>query len=133
MRRRGILLQRVGCTFHVCRYKKAFVAHCGAWVHECQHPSQVGPLWSDMPSLHEATFSIGDVAPKMSDRKAPIDALMCLITLVETGVVVISFLAGYLLRHRPIVQQHLSNISCVLIRVPGLVALFWVWKARQAA
>ena len=69
----------------------------------------------------------------MSDRKAPIDALMCLITFVETGVVVMSFLAGYLLRHRPIVQQHLSNISCVLIRVPGLVALFWVWKARQAA
>ena len=64
-----------------------------------------------MPSLHEATFSIGDAAPKMSDRKAPIDALMCLITFVETGEVVMPLLVGQLLRNRPIVHQPVQEDS----------------------
>jgi membrane-associated protein len=40
---------------------------------------------------------------------------------------------GYLFGNLPIVQQHLSNIIWALIIVPGLIALFGAWKARQAA
>jgi membrane-associated protein len=40
---------------------------------------------------------------------------------------------GYLLGNLPIVQQHLSKIIWALIIVPGLIALFGAWKARQAA
>jgi membrane-associated protein len=42
-------------------------------------------------------------------------------------------LAGYLFGNLPIVQQHLSKIIWALIIVPGLIALFGSWKARQAA
>lgn len=38
-----------------------------------------------------------------------------------------------MLLNRPVVQQHLSNIICALIRVPELIALLGAWKARQAA
>jgi membrane-associated protein len=42
-------------------------------------------------------------------------------------------LAGYLFGNLPVVQQHLSKIIWALILVPGLIALFGAWKARQAA
>jgi membrane-associated protein len=42
-------------------------------------------------------------------------------------------LLGYLFGNLPIVQQHLSKIIWALIIVPGLIALFGAWKARQAA
>ena len=42
-------------------------------------------------------------------------------------------LVGYLFGNLPIVQQHLSKIIWALIIVPGLIALFGTWKARQAA
>jgi membrane-associated protein len=42
-------------------------------------------------------------------------------------------LAGYLFGNLPLVQQHLSKIIWALILVPGLIALFGAWKARQAA
>jgi membrane-associated protein len=41
-------------------------------------------------------------------------------------------LAGYLFGNLPIVQQHLSKIIWALIIVPGLIAMFGAWKARQA-
>jgi len=40
---------------------------------------------------------------------------------------------GYLFGNLPIVQQHLSKIIWALIIVPGLIAMFGAWKARQAA
>lgn len=40
---------------------------------------------------------------------------------------------GYLFGNLPIVQQHLSKIIWALIIVPGLIALFGAWKARQSA
>ena len=40
---------------------------------------------------------------------------------------------GYLFGNLPIVQQHLSKVIWALIIVPGLIALFGAWKARQAA
>lgn len=42
-------------------------------------------------------------------------------------------LAGYLFGNLPIVQQHLSKIIWALIIVPGLIAIFGAWKARQAS
>ncbi|WP_291931302.1 DedA family protein [Limnohabitans sp.] len=42
-------------------------------------------------------------------------------------------LVGYLFGNLPIVQQHLSKIIWALIIVPGLIAIFGAWKARQAA
>lgn len=42
-------------------------------------------------------------------------------------------LAGYLFGNLPIVQQHLSTIIWALIIVPGLIAIFGAWKARQAS
>ena len=42
-------------------------------------------------------------------------------------------LVGYLFGNLPIVQQHLSKIIWALIIVPGLIALFGAWKARQAS
>jgi membrane-associated protein len=42
-------------------------------------------------------------------------------------------LAGYLFGNLPIVQTHLSKIIWALIIVPGLIAMFGAWKARQAA
>ena len=42
-------------------------------------------------------------------------------------------LVGYLFGNLPIVQQHLSKIIWALIIVPGLIAMFGAWKARQAA
>lgn len=42
-------------------------------------------------------------------------------------------LAGYLFGNLPIVQEHLSKIIWALIIVPGLMALFGAWKARQSA
>jgi membrane-associated protein len=42
-------------------------------------------------------------------------------------------LVGYLFGNLPIVQQHLSKIIWALIIVPGLIALFGAWNARQAA
>ncbi len=42
-------------------------------------------------------------------------------------------LAGYLFGNLPLVQQHLSKIIWALILVPGLIAIFGAWKARQAA
>ena len=41
-------------------------------------------------------------------------------------------LAGYLFGNLPIVQTHLSKIIWALIIVPGLIAMFGAWKARQA-
>jgi membrane-associated protein len=41
-------------------------------------------------------------------------------------------LAGYLFGNLPIVQTHLSKIIWALIIVPGLIAIFGAWKARQA-
>jgi membrane-associated protein len=40
---------------------------------------------------------------------------------------------GYLFGNLPIVQAHLSKIIWALIIVPGLIAMFGAWKARQAA
>jgi membrane-associated protein len=40
-------------------------------------------------------------------------------------------LAGYLFGNLPFVQTHLSKIIWALIIVPGLIALFGAWKARQ--
>jgi membrane-associated protein len=40
---------------------------------------------------------------------------------------------GYLFGNLPIVQEHLSKIIWALIIVPGLVAVFGAWKARQSA
>jgi membrane-associated protein len=40
---------------------------------------------------------------------------------------------GYLFGNLPIVQEHLSKIIWALIIVPGLVAVFGAWKARQAS
>ena len=40
---------------------------------------------------------------------------------------------GYLFGNLPIVQQHLSKLIWALIIVPGLIAMFGAWKARQAA
>jgi membrane-associated protein len=40
---------------------------------------------------------------------------------------------GYLFGNLPIVQQHLSKVIWALIIVPGLIAMFGAWKARQAA
>jgi membrane-associated protein len=40
---------------------------------------------------------------------------------------------GYLFGNLPIVQEHLSKIIWALIIVPGLIAVFGAWKARQAA
>jgi membrane-associated protein len=40
---------------------------------------------------------------------------------------------GYLFGNLPIVQQHLSKIIWALIIVPGLIAMFGAWKARQVA
>ncbi len=42
-------------------------------------------------------------------------------------------LAGYLFGNLPLVQQHLSKIIWALILVPGLIAIFGAWKARQAS
>jgi len=42
-------------------------------------------------------------------------------------------LVGYLFGNLPIVQQHLSKIIWALIIVPGLIAMFGAWKARQAS
>jgi membrane-associated protein len=42
-------------------------------------------------------------------------------------------LAGYLFGNLPFVQTHLSKIIWALIIVPGLIALFGAWKARQSA
>ena len=42
-------------------------------------------------------------------------------------------LAGYLFGNLPFVQTHLSKIIWALILVPGLIALFGAWKARQAS
>lgn len=42
-------------------------------------------------------------------------------------------LAGYLFGNLPFVQTHLSKIIWALIIVPGLIAMFGAWKARQAA
>jgi membrane-associated protein len=39
---------------------------------------------------------------------------------------------GYLFGNLPIVQQHLSKIIWALIIVPGLIAMFGVWKANRA-
>ena len=41
-------------------------------------------------------------------------------------------LAGYLFGNLPFVQTHLSKIIWVLILVPGLIAIFGAWRARQA-
>jgi membrane-associated protein len=41
-------------------------------------------------------------------------------------------LAGYLFGNLPFVQTHLSKIIWALILVPGLVAIWGAWKARQA-
>jgi membrane-associated protein len=41
-------------------------------------------------------------------------------------------LAGYWFGNLPIVQEHLSKIILALIIVPGLMAMFGAWKARQA-
>jgi membrane-associated protein len=41
--------------------------------------------------------------------------------------------AGYLFGNIPFVQQHLSKIILAMIFVPGLIALYGGWKARQAA
>jgi membrane-associated protein len=40
-------------------------------------------------------------------------------------------LAGYWFGNLPFVQTHLSKIIWALIIVPGLIALFGVWKARR--
>ena len=40
---------------------------------------------------------------------------------------------GYLFGNLPVVQEHLSKIIWALIIVPGLVAVFGAWKARQSA
>ncbi len=40
-------------------------------------------------------------------------------------------LAGYWFGNLPFVQTHLSQIIWALIIVPGLIALFGVWKARR--
>ena len=40
---------------------------------------------------------------------------------------------GYLFGNLPIVQEHLSKIIWALIIVPGLIAMFGAWKARQAS
>lgn len=40
---------------------------------------------------------------------------------------------GYLFGNIPIVQQHLSKIIWALILIPGLIAIFGAWRARQAA
>jgi membrane-associated protein len=42
-------------------------------------------------------------------------------------------LAGYLFGNLPFVQTHLSKIIWALIIVPGLIAIFGAWKARQAS
>lgn len=42
-------------------------------------------------------------------------------------------LVGYLFGNLPIVQANLSKIIWALIIVPGLIAMFGAWKARQAA
>ena len=42
-------------------------------------------------------------------------------------------LAGYLFGNLPLVQQHLSKIIWALILVPGLIAIFGAWRARQAS
>ncbi len=42
-------------------------------------------------------------------------------------------LVGYLFGNLPIVQAHLSKIIWALIIVPGLIAMFGAWKARQSA
>jgi membrane-associated protein len=42
-------------------------------------------------------------------------------------------LAGYWFGNLPIVQEHLSKIIWALIIVPGLMAVFGAWKARQSA
>jgi membrane-associated protein len=41
--------------------------------------------------------------------------------------------AGYLFGNLPIVQEHLSKIIWALIIVPGLIAIFGAWRARQKA
>ena len=41
-------------------------------------------------------------------------------------------LAGYLFGNLPFVQTHLSKIIWALILVPGLIAIFGAWRARQA-
>lgn len=41
--------------------------------------------------------------------------------------------AGYLFGNIPFVQQHLSKIILAMIFVPGLIALYGGWKARQSA
>ena len=42
-------------------------------------------------------------------------------------------LAGYLFGNLPFVQTHLSKIIWALIVVPGLIAIFGAWRARQAS
>jgi len=41
--------------------------------------------------------------------------------------------AGYLFGNLPFVQTHLSKIIWALIIVPGLIAMFGAWRARQSA
>ena len=41
-------------------------------------------------------------------------------------------LAGYLFGNLPFVQTHLSKIIWALILVPGLIAIWGAWRARQA-
>eukprot|EP01030_Chromulinospumella_sphaerica_P003360 gene3360-3288_t len=41
-------------------------------------------------------------------------------------------LAGYLFGNLPFVQTHLSKIIWALILVPGLIAIFGAWRARQS-
>ena len=41
-------------------------------------------------------------------------------------------LAGYLFGNLPFVQTHLSKIIWALILVPGLIAIFGAWRARNA-
>lgn len=40
--------------------------------------------------------------------------------------------AGYFFGNLPVVQTHLSKIIWALILVPGLIAVFGAWRARQA-
>ena len=42
-------------------------------------------------------------------------------------------LAGYLFGNIPIVQENLSKIIWALILIPGLIAIFGVWKTRRSA
>ncbi len=80
-----------------------------------------------MPSIRTFAPFVAGVAEMNRARFSTYNVVGALIWVISLT------LAGYLFGNLPLVQQHLSKIIWALILVPGLIAIFGAWKARQAA